>query len=227
MTDLRGRAFSRLVAGLNAGQHLAVDAVVAFVDGELEPGAHDRAVAHIGECPGCAAEVTAQRQARAAVRTAAEPAMPAGLLAALRSIPDTAELPTTPDGLAVTRDGTVVLARQQPAGSAPTVALGSTPVLGTTRLGNGSKLETGRGPEGRRGTVVSGLVLGALIMVTPGGTPVPEHSRPQPPPPAIPVVAPGSQTPATPATPVVREPRTRTDPVLRPVAVMPEDRGRR
>jgi hypothetical protein len=39
MTDLRGRTFSDLLAGLNAGQHLAVDALVAFVDGELAPGA--------------------------------------------------------------------------------------------------------------------------------------------------------------------------------------------
>lgn len=152
MTDLRGHIFSELVAGLNAGQHLAVDAVVAFVDGELEPGARDRAVSHIGRCPGCAAEVAAQRQARAAVRSAAEPAMPAGLLAALRSIPDTAELPTVTDGLAVTGDGTVVLARQQAAGPGATAPLGSTPPLGSTiRLGRGTRLATGRGPGGRRG----------------------------------------------------------------------------
>jgi hypothetical protein len=227
MTDLRGRTFSGLVANLNAGQHLAVDAVVAFVDGELEPGARDRAVAHIGHCPGCAAEVAAQRQARAAVRSAAEPAMPAGLLAALCSIPDTAELPTTPDTLATTGDGTVVLARQRPTGSGPTVALGSALPLGSIPRfgGRGVGLGNDRGPEGRRGTVVSGLVLGALIMVTPAGTPVPESSRPQSPPPVTPVMAPGSQpTTTSPEPSTALEPRPRPDPVLRPVAVVPEDR---
>jgi anti-sigma factor RsiW len=133
MTQLRGRSLSGLVAGLNAAQHLAIDAVVAFVDGELEPGAHDRAVAHIGHCTSCAAEVAAQRQARSAVRSAAEPAIPADLLAALCSIPERTELPVLPDGLAVTGDGTTVLTLRQPA-TGP--ALGSTPPLGSTkRLG--------------------------------------------------------------------------------------------
>lgn len=137
MTELRGRSLSGLVAGLNAAQHLAVDAVVAFVDGELAPGAHDRAVAHIGHCTSCAAEVAAQRQARTAVRSAAEPAIPAGLLATLRSIPERTELPVVPDGLAVTSDGTMVLAIRPPtSGAAPATPLGSTPPLGSTnRLG--------------------------------------------------------------------------------------------
>jgi hypothetical protein len=237
MTELRGRTLSDLVAGLNAGQHLAVDAVVAFVDGELEAGARDRAVSHIGTCPSCAAEVAAQRQARSAVRSAAEPAMPAGLLAALRSIPERAELPTISDGLAVTADGTVVLVTRQPAtGSAPATTLGSTPPLGsTTRLGgSGTGLGggTARPGDGRRGTgtVVSGLVLGALIMVTPGGTPVADGPRPQPPPPVTPVVAPGSEAPAArpePPPPAERLFRPPAEPVLRPVAVVPEHRARR
>ncbi|MQA16800.1 MAG: hypothetical protein GEV09_22485 [Pseudonocardiaceae bacterium] len=155
MTDLRGRTFSELVADVNAGQHLAVDAVVALVDGELEPGAHDRAVAHVGRCPGCAAEAAAQRQARTAVRAAAEPAMPAGLLATLRSIPETVELPKVPDGLAIIDDGTVVLATRQPGSSAPpAISLGSTVPLGSSaRLGDtgGSPTRTsGRRGAGRR-----------------------------------------------------------------------------
>ncbi|HKN95556.1 MAG TPA: hypothetical protein VJX10_00450, partial [Pseudonocardiaceae bacterium] len=59
--------------------HLAPDAVVAFVDGELSAGAFDRAAAHIARCPLCAAEITVQRQARDAVQAAAAPRMPAGL----------------------------------------------------------------------------------------------------------------------------------------------------
>jgi anti-sigma factor RsiW len=108
MTDLRGRTFSDLLAGLNAGQHLAVDALVAFVDGELAPGARDRAAAHLTGCQSCAAEIAAQRQARSVVRSAHCPSVPADLLAALRDIPRTVDLPEPPAGLAVTSDGVVV-----------------------------------------------------------------------------------------------------------------------
>jgi hypothetical protein len=108
MTDLRGRTFSDLLAGLNAGQHLAVDAVVAFVDGELAPAARDRAAAHLMVCRSCAAEVAAQRQARSVVRSAQCPSVPADLLAALRDIPHTADLPDPPPRLAVNGDGMVV-----------------------------------------------------------------------------------------------------------------------
>ncbi len=108
MSDLRGRTFSELVAGLNAGQHLAVDAVVAFVDGELGAVARDRAAAHLTICPSCAGEVAAQRQARNVVRSAQCPPVPADLLATLRDIPHTADLPGAPPGLAVTGEGTIV-----------------------------------------------------------------------------------------------------------------------
>ncbi|MDQ3827645.1 MAG: zf-HC2 domain-containing protein [Actinomycetota bacterium] len=108
MTDLRGRTFSDLLAGLNAGQHLAVDALVAFVDGELAPAARDRAAAHLTGCQSCAAEIAAQRQARSVVRSADCPSVPADLLAALRDIPRTVDLPEPPAGLAVTSDGVVV-----------------------------------------------------------------------------------------------------------------------
>jgi Putative zinc-finger len=107
MTDLRGRGFSDLVASLNAGQHLAVDAVVAFVDGELGLVARDRAAAHLAVCQSCAAEIAAQCQARSVVRSAQCPPAPADLLAALRDIPHTVGLPDVglpyaPAGLAVT-----------------------------------------------------------------------------------------------------------------------------
>jgi anti-sigma factor RsiW len=127
MTDLRGRTFAEMVAGLNAGQHLAVDAVVAFVDQELGPLAHDRAAAHLTVCQSCAAEVAAQRQARSVVRSAQCPSAPADLLAALRDIPHTAGLPGVPPGLAMTADGTLV----------EVVGLGRAPAgpLGTSQRG--------------------------------------------------------------------------------------------
>ncbi|HEX2298439.1 MAG TPA: hypothetical protein VHH34_07970 [Pseudonocardiaceae bacterium] len=180
MTDLRGRTFSDLVAGLNAGQHLAVDAVVAFVDGELAAGPRDRAAQHLTNCQTCAAEVAAQRQARSVVRSAECPSVPAGLLAALRDIPLTTDLPPSPEGLSMTEDGCLV-AVADPA-RAP---VGSTAPLGAgPRWGNGS-LTLGRriGLTGA-GMVMSGLVLGALFMtmledpVT--GTAVPQPEEPTP-----------------------------------------------
>jgi anti-sigma factor RsiW len=136
MTDLRGRSFSELVAGLNAGQHLAVDAVVAFVDGELGAVARDRAAQHLIACQSCAAEVAGQRLARSVVRSAQCPPAPAGLLAALRDIPHTADLPGTPEGLAVTADGTVVEVADP--GRAPATSLGTgTPLGASQRWGTG------------------------------------------------------------------------------------------
>lgn len=163
MTDLRGRTFSDLVAGLNAGQHLAVDAVVAFVDGELSASARDRAAEHLTTCEICAAEVAEQRQARSAVRAARVPQVPAGLLAALCDIPHTADLPTMPDGLAVTSEGTVV-AFADPS-RAPSAPLGSEPPLGSSpRWGTGPTVLGRRIGRSGAGAVVSGLVLGVLVM---------------------------------------------------------------
>jgi anti-sigma factor RsiW len=136
MTDLRGRSFSDLVAGLNAGQHLAVDAVVAFVDGELGAVARDRAAQHLIACQSCAAEVAVQRLARSVVRSAQCPQAPAELLAALRDIPHTADLPGAPEGLAVTADGTVVEVADP--GRVPSAPLGTGPPPGASqRWGTG------------------------------------------------------------------------------------------
>ncbi|MGW5055050.1 zf-HC2 domain-containing protein [Actinokineospora sp. NPDC004072] len=137
-------------------QHLLPDAVVAFVDGELSPGAHQRAADHAARCPCCSAEIAAQRQARAAVRSADAPGAPAGLLAALRAIPHEVDLPSAPDGLAMTRDGQFVTVQR------PEAFAGGEPLGSSTRLGEG------RAVLGRRagaGVVVSGLVLGALALV--------------------------------------------------------------
>lgn len=148
--------------------HLVPDAVVAFVDGELSMVAHDRVAAHIARCSLCAAETAAQRQARAAVRAAEAPRMPAGLLAALRAIPSDTDLPSDGgDRLAMTPDGQLV-AVQRP----DRAAFGAGPMLGSsTPLGSGAVLRTGPG-HGRRavqgaGVVAAGLVLGALAMVGP------------------------------------------------------------
>lgn len=160
--------------------HLMPDAVVAFVDGELSLGARDRAASHIARCPGCTAEIAAQRQARAAVKRAQAPRISAGFLAALRDIPHHTDLPTAPDNLAVTEDGQLV-AIQRPdrvTGLRMQSALGSSAPLGSgTPLGSGAVLGSRQrsGSARRRaaqgaGVVVSGLVLSALaIVVTSSG----------------------------------------------------------
>ena len=88
--------------------HLALDAIVAFVDEELEPGPQARAIRHVARCPECAAQVIAQTQARVALRTAAPPRLPSSLLSSLRSIPQNAGLPPSPSGLAMSEDGEIV-----------------------------------------------------------------------------------------------------------------------
>lgn len=193
MTDLRGHTFSDLMAGLNAGQHLAVDAVVAFVDGELGALARDRAAEHVSACQSCAAEVAGQRQTRTVVRSAGYPRVPADLLATLRDIPQTAGLPAIPDGLAVAEDGTVVTVADA---GCVAIALGTAPLGTAAPLGAGPRWGTGLAvlgcsALGRRigrtgaGAVVSGLVLGALIMAMledpVAGTVVPQPEGPSAP----------------------------------------------
>lgn len=144
-----------LTGPLTLGEsHLLPDAVVAFVDGELSPDAHERAAGHLTSCRDCAAEVDAQRSARAAVHSGPVPSIPAGLLASLESIPDSATLSTTPDNLAVSEDGQLV-AVQRPQ---------STP-LGTAPLGsNALGARTNRRAISSAGVVMSGLVAGAVAL---------------------------------------------------------------
>ncbi len=49
-------------------EHLSIEAVAAFVDGELRMTAHLRAAHHLSLCPDCAAEVEDQGRARSALR---------------------------------------------------------------------------------------------------------------------------------------------------------------
>ncbi|GAA2000717.1 hypothetical protein JL107_00835 [Nakamurella flavida] len=67
--------------------HLTLDAIVAFTDGEMSLIAYQRAAAHLSRCPHCAAEVQEQASAREFLRSAEAPRMPGSLLDALRSIP--------------------------------------------------------------------------------------------------------------------------------------------
>lgn len=162
--------------------HLLPDAVVAFVDTELSLGAHERAAAHIAHCPSCTAEISAQRQARTAVRGAGAPSMSAGFLANLRSIPENTEVAATPDNLAVTEDGQLVAVQRTD--RVPGLKTG-TPLGSSTPLGDSSQVLGGSGVAQLRrrtaqgaGVVVSGLVLSALALGVTGG--LGEESRQSP-----------------------------------------------
>ncbi|MDY6996347.1 MAG: anti-sigma E factor RseA [Actinomycetota bacterium] len=69
-------------------EHLSIEAIAAFVDGELRMSAHLRAAHHLSLCADCAAEVDAQRQARAALRESLPVDMPSSLLGLLSQIPN-------------------------------------------------------------------------------------------------------------------------------------------
>jgi len=148
----------------------------------------------------CTAEVAAQRQASTAVRDAGAPVVSQALLAALHDIPKSAMLPPSPDELAVTDDGQLVVAQRPSNGR-----LGSTPPLGSGQpLGSSRRLgSAGMGSDdedaedslttasGRRltgrfaqgaGVVVSGLVLGVLVLAAPVDPPGASTAPSSPPP---------------------------------------------
>lgn len=159
------------------GGHLTLDAAVALVDGELAPGATQRATEHVDRCLSCAAEVAAQRQARRRLRDAALPGAPTSLLSSLRAIPDSAEVPPLPPMLAADAAGRVVA----PAGGTPPrTGPGAEPPAGTTALA-APEISSARGRRRlRRGlavglpvVVVSGVAVGAVTFGTPSTGPAP------------------------------------------------------
>lgn len=133
--------------------HLGLDAVVAFADGELSLVAFQRAAAHISHCESCAAEVAEQVTARQRLRSAACPVMPASLFDALRSIP--VAVPAQPPAPGLVTDpatGRAVRADHRGHG------------LGAMHRGRGFRLGAG--------AIVAGLAVGALAAVAVG-----EHER--------------------------------------------------
>ena len=91
--------------------HLSIEAVAAFVDGELPMKAHMRAASHLEQCRHCAGEVQAQGQAREALRDSCPVTMPSTLMGLLSQIPESAPQDSTrgeapePEAAAETRKG--------------------------------------------------------------------------------------------------------------------------
>lgn len=145
--------------------HLSPEAVVAYVDGELATGPHARATQHLGQCRECAGQVSMQGQTRKALRTADGPCMPSALLNNLRAIPQVADLPGPPPGLAVGADGVLVsVLRPEPAGFPVGVQASPHDESRDSRSRtNHRRLRIGTG------IAASGFAVGALLLVASGG----------------------------------------------------------
>jgi anti-sigma factor RsiW len=126
--------------------HLNLDAIVAFADGEMPLVAYQRAAAHIARCPECECEVNQQMAARSCLRAARAPSMPPSLLDSLKSIPVAVPAARPVDGVTIDpRSGQVV------------------------RSGAGSNVEPHRIRRLRflgAGALVAGLAVGALVVGT-------------------------------------------------------------
>lgn len=77
-------------------EHLSIEAIAAYVDGELRMKSYLRAAHHLSLCPECAAEVEGQTQARTALRDSLPINMPSSLLGLLSQIPEA--VPDEPPG---------------------------------------------------------------------------------------------------------------------------------
>jgi hypothetical protein len=147
--------------------HLGEDALVAYVDGMLSPGADERAARHLRSCPECQGAVDAEREAKALLGATPDPALPAGLMARLLDVPMTADLGTSDRVLAVDGDSfgwstggapfPHVVERRAAAPARPRV---STRPAGNTRPAGRSA----RARRTRRGLAVSlaGLAFGVI-----------------------------------------------------------------
>jgi anti-sigma factor RsiW len=75
--------------------HLAQEAIAALVDGELSGTAAGRAARHLTGCLQCRLAVEAQREAKEALHTSRDVAVPGDLLSRLQAIPFTADVSAT------------------------------------------------------------------------------------------------------------------------------------
>lgn len=162
--------------------HLSAEAVAAYVDGELDDRPYDRATRHLATCGECAAQVVAQGQASAALQSARCPSLPSSLMRSLRSIPQAAQVPPAPNGLAMTSDGQMVAMlapapephRSSTAGTSSATSSG--PPAGLVESAPQNK-----GLRGKLGTgaAISGLALGVLAL---GAAIIAGDAPPSPPP---------------------------------------------
>jgi anti-sigma factor RsiW len=157
--------------------HLAVDAVVAYVDGELGLTAYQRAAAHVASCPRCADQVAEQEAMSRILRAAAFPRMPGSLFDALRSIPVAAPLAAPPTVPGVTRTAAGEIRRSElPTDGGPLPSRAQIPAQAAPHRGR--RMWFGAG------ALVAGVAMGALITASGGAEPA-GHADPTSTPPSL------------------------------------------
>ncbi len=135
--------------------HLSLDVVVAYADGEMSLTAYQRAAAHLVKCAACAADVAEQTAASQYLRQARMPTMPGSLFDALKSIP-------------------VAVPRAAPV---PGVMVDSASGR-TVRTPDNQTHGRGRRFRLGAGALVAGLAVGAVVVVSAGEHPVEPAPRP-------------------------------------------------
>jgi hypothetical protein len=156
-----------------SSQHFSDEAVAAFADGVLTGHARERATKHAAVCSECADAVAVQREAVLALRSAAAPALPSGLLDRLKSLPDTTPVsgvPATlgPDGSPMfAAFGTLTSAALDPpqprSRRGMPFALAATAVvaLGAVAVGSAAASGTHRQPPAGTGVAPAGVTGGS------------------------------------------------------------------
>jgi anti-sigma factor RsiW len=137
--------------------HLTLDAIVAFADGEMAMIPYQRAAAHVMRCPLCAADVAEQTAASQYLRQASLPRMPGSLFDTLRSIP--VSLPQ--------------------AGPVPGVVMDAEAGR-TIRTHDHSPAGRGRRFRLGAGALMAGLAVGAVVAAAAGDQPIVQNRPTQP-----------------------------------------------
>ena len=134
--------------------HLSLDAIVAYADGEMSLTAYQRAAAHVSSCPACAGEVAEQTAASQYLRQARGP------VHARQSV----RCPEVDPGRA-------------PAGR-PVPGLAVDPVSGRAVPTAGHPAGRGRRFRLGAGALVAGLAMGAVVVAAAGDVPANDPARP-------------------------------------------------
>ncbi len=135
--------------------HLTLDAIVAYADGEMSLTAYQRAAAHVMRCAACAADVAEQTAASQYIRQACVPSMPGSLFDALKSIPVALPQAGRVTGLVMDPDSGRAVRTHDHAPSA-----------------RGRRFRLGAG------ALVAGLAVGAVVVAAAGDPAVPPPTVP-------------------------------------------------
>lgn len=128
--------------------HLTVDTIVAFADGEMALVPYQRAATHVMSCPLCAADVAEQTGASQYLRQAPVPRMPGSLFNTLKSIP-----------VALPQAGRIPGVVLDAAGFEPRLRPGWTPPRDHSAVGRARRFRMGAG------ALMAGLAAGTVGVV--------------------------------------------------------------